>query len=80
MQTGNLLRAWDFSLPDEDGTRPLWNGYARRAINAYVPRFVGNEADDPWLREKYQGCEPDDDLRPRDPTSPRPSIIWPARI
>ncbi|WP_304302509.1 type III-A CRISPR-associated protein Cas10/Csm1 [Chromatium okenii] len=66
---GNLLRAWDFSLPDEDGTRPLWNGYARRAINAYVPRFVGHEAEDVWLREKYQRCEPDEtfDPAPREP-------------
>ncbi|WP_295455538.1 type III-A CRISPR-associated protein Cas10/Csm1 [uncultured Thiodictyon sp.] len=59
VQAGNPLRAWDFSLPDADGTRPLWNGYARRAINAYAPRFAGNEAADPWLRDKYQGCDPD---------------------
>ncbi|QWF71559.1 type III-A CRISPR-associated protein Cas10/Csm1 [Methylomonas paludis] len=35
-KSGNLLRAWDFSLP-ESGEQPLWNGYARRNINAYVP-------------------------------------------
>lgn len=34
----NLLRAWDFSIP-ESANEALWNGYARRAINAYVPRF-----------------------------------------
>lgn len=62
VRTGNLLRAWDFSLPDEDGKRTLWNGYARRAINAYVPRFLGDEAGDPWLSEKYRGSEADDDL------------------
>lgn len=69
VRTGNLLRAWDFSLPADDGTRPLWNGYARRAINAYVPRFVGDEADDAWQREKYQTCEPDAvfDPRPHEP-------------
>jgi CRISPR-associated protein Csm1 len=70
VQAGNLLRAWDFSLPDIDGTRPLWNGYARRAINAYVPRFVGDEAADPWLRDKYQGCDPDGVFNPA-PNEPK---------
>lgn len=37
-RSGNLARAWDFSLP-ESADAPLWNGYARRAINAYVPKF-----------------------------------------
>ena len=36
-KTGNLLRAWDFSLPDKNADKALWNGYARRNINAYVP-------------------------------------------
>jgi CRISPR-associated protein Csm1 len=35
-QAGKILRLWDFSLPKEVD-KPLWNGYARRAINAYVP-------------------------------------------
>jgi len=35
-QNGNLLRAWDFSLP-KSSDQALWNGYARRNINAYVP-------------------------------------------
>ncbi|CAK0771614.1 CRISPR-associated protein Csm1 [Gammaproteobacteria bacterium] len=38
VKNGDLLRAWDFSLPSKDGEAPLWNGYARRAINGYVPR------------------------------------------
>ena len=37
-QNGNLLRAWDFSLP-RSADQALWNGYARRNINAFVPRF-----------------------------------------
>jgi len=37
-RSGNLLRAWDFSLPENE-REPLWSGYARRHINAYVPRF-----------------------------------------
>lgn len=34
-----LLRAFDFSLP-QSATDPLWNGYARRYINAYVPKMT----------------------------------------
>ncbi|MBF0145415.1 MAG: type III-A CRISPR-associated protein Cas10/Csm1 [Magnetococcales bacterium] len=37
VREGTLLAAWDFSLP-VDGRTPLWNGYARRAINGFVPR------------------------------------------
>ena len=37
-RNGNLLRAWDFSLP-KSADQALWNGYARRMINAYVPLF-----------------------------------------
>lgn len=54
-KTGNLLRAWDFSLP-ESGDAALWNGYARRNINAYVP--IATEADkleEQW--EKYIGID-----------------------
>ncbi len=41
-QDGALCRCWDFSLP-EDADSILWNGYARRNINGYVPYF--NESD-----------------------------------
>lgn len=34
----NALRRWDISLPDEDKDKALFNGLARRYINAYVPR------------------------------------------
>lgn len=54
-KNGNLLRVWDFALP-ESGDKALWNGYARRNINAYIPRF-----DDQALSElelgKYQGVD-----------------------
>lgn len=50
-QTGHLQRCWDFSLPD-NLTETLWHGYARRFINAYVPRF--SEADQ-WASDKYEG-------------------------
>ncbi len=51
--SGNLVRAWDFSLP-ESGTQALWNGYARRHINAYVARFgnINNQDVD-----RYAGIE-----------------------
>ena len=31
-----IYRFWDFSLPKDTNT-PIWNGYARRYINAYMP-------------------------------------------
>ncbi|MCL7421623.1 MAG: type III-A CRISPR-associated protein Cas10/Csm1 [Methylobacter sp.] len=54
-RNGNLLRAWDFSLP-RSADQALWNGYARRSINAYVP--IANEKDlleETW--SKYTGIE-----------------------
>ncbi len=54
-KNGNLLRAWDFSLP-KSADQALWNGYARRTINAYVP--IANQADkleEQW--DKYIGIE-----------------------
>jgi CRISPR-associated protein Csm1 len=59
--SGNLLRAWDFSLPEGADT-PLWNGYARRYINAHVPRFGEVNA---WEAEKYQGIESPEEFEPR---------------
>jgi len=39
IDAGELRRAWDFS-PARSGDEALWHGCARRAINAYVPRFT----------------------------------------
>lgn len=39
---GELLRAFDFSMPQSDEA-PLWNGYARRHINGYVPKDTTGE-------------------------------------
>lgn len=66
VQTGNLVRAWDFSLPAA-ADAPLWNGYARRQINAYVPRFGEVNA---WEAERYRGIEPAEDFEP-DPREPK---------
>ncbi len=62
-QSGGLLRCWDFSLPD-NLTDPLWHGYARRYINAYVPRF---DEHDQLMSDKYQGVDENDDCRPGNP-------------
>ncbi len=59
-RTGNLVRAWDFALP-ESSDAPLWNGYARRHINAHVPRFGEMNA---WDAERYQGIEKAEDFEP----------------
>jgi CRISPR-associated protein Csm1 len=60
-QTGNLLRAWDFSLPTPTGAdKALWNGYARRNINAYIPVF-NDKAQAEQKLGKY-GNEPTLDL------------------
>ena len=48
---GNLLRTFDFSLPESNNT-VLWNGYARRHINGYVPIF---RQDDLTNKGKYTG-------------------------
>lgn len=36
-RNGVIRRFWDISLPTEKESQALWNGYARRYINAYVP-------------------------------------------
>ncbi|GAB4415570.1 MAG: type III-A CRISPR-associated protein Cas10/Csm1 [Sideroxydans sp.] len=33
----SLLRCWDFCLPADDRTMPLFQGYARRDINTFIP-------------------------------------------
>ena len=56
-QSDRLLRCWDFNLPKID--QPIWHGYARRYINAYVPHF--NESDK-CLEGKYGSLEDADDV------------------
>jgi CRISPR-associated protein Csm1 len=48
--SGNLVRAWDFDLP-QSPDEPLWAGYGRRAVNAYVPKW--HEPPNQWERKKY---------------------------
>lgn len=47
VKNGNIRRLFDFSLPDPNPARPLWNGYARRNIRGYVPVFEDLEWKDP---------------------------------
>ena len=50
--SGNLLRVWDFSLP-EDHEAPLFHGYARREVNAWAPRFSDEDVED---ERRYEGA------------------------
>ncbi len=50
---GKLLRAVDFALPEE-ADKPLWNGYARRAINAWIPYFTEADFD---TFDKYEDTD-----------------------
>ena len=54
--SGNLLRTWDFSLP-EDAGKPLFHGCARRDINAWVPRFTQADLAD---SSRYEGVSDED--------------------
>ena len=56
-RSGELRRAWDFSLP-LDAAAPLWAGYARRAVNGHVPRFDEKAAQEDW---RYRNVEDDGD-------------------
>ncbi len=54
-KAGTLLRLWDFSLP-ENAEQTLWNGYARRAINAYIPLVKEQDLiEEQW--DKYVGID-----------------------
>lgn len=53
VKLNQIQRFWDFSLA-ENTTQPIWNGYARRYINAYVPYF---KETDKFVSEKYKGVE-----------------------
>lgn len=63
-EQGELRRCWDFSLPVLDDTS-VWHGYARRYINAYVPRF---SAEDLLARDKYRAMEDENNPAPEQNT------------
>lgn len=62
-QNGDLRRAWDYSLPVADKNAALWNGYARRHINAYVPRF--DEINE-WDAGRYERLEDNAEVNPQE--------------
>jgi CRISPR-associated protein Csm1 len=57
--SGELRRCWDFSLP-EAADAPLFQGYARRDINAYVPVFDTTRLE--WEGGKYGKLQEELDL------------------
>ena len=56
-RTGNLLRVWDLSLPQGNGTEALFHGYARRDVSAWIPRFDDMDLSDP---SRYAGAATDE--------------------
>lgn len=48
-----IKRLWDFELP-QNTQQAVWNGYARRYINAYIPYFGCDQSVD---KEKYKNVE-----------------------
>ena len=60
-RSGNLRRCWDFSMSD-GADRPLWNGFARRYINGFIPCF---ETENAWESGKYDRIKADQEFDPR---------------
>ncbi len=56
-RTGGLVRCWDFSYATTMDAS-LWNGYARRYINGYVPTFTEKDIS---TRDKYAGLSEEDE-------------------
>ena len=50
---GALRRAWDYSLP-ASRQQVLFNGYARRNVNAWIPMMGDPNA---WEADRYRGLE-----------------------
>ena len=62
-ERGQLRRCWDFSAPgadDPQGTRPLWQGFARRFISGHVPLMCNDDLGP--LRDRYTGLIGDTEL------------------
>ena len=43
---GELLRAWDISVPSADPRATLFQGYARRDVSGWIPRFTDDDISD----------------------------------
>lgn len=52
----SVIRCWDFSLPKLQQAIP-WHGYARRAINAFVPRFTSQDDQKLKIEQYYLNVE-----------------------
>lgn len=62
--TKDAVRIWDISLPN-DAARPMFNGYAKRFINAYIPRFTEDDIN------KNDGLYKDKELEPAEINKPK---------
>jgi CRISPR-associated protein Csm1 len=60
--SGVLRRCWDFSLP-RNMKDTLWNGYARRNINGYVPCFPPAKINADAAKACY-GADAADEIKP----------------
>jgi CRISPR-associated protein Csm1 len=61
VKSGNIRRLFDFSPPDPDPEKALWNGYARRNIRGYVPVFEAREWEDPRYDRIRNSLRDDED-------------------
>jgi len=57
VKKGNIRRFFDFSYPDLEKNKVLWNGYARRNISGYVPRFTEQDS---YQADRYSHCANDE--------------------
>ena len=74
--TGNLLRVWDFSRP-EDGDAVLFSGYARRDVGGWVPRFTEEDLKD---ESRYEGrASPESEPRATGSLKPFDDLACEAR-
>ena len=75
-ESGNLLRVWDFSRP-EDSDATLFNGYARRDVGGWVPRFTEDDLQD---ESRYEGrASPESEPRATGSLKPFDDLACEAR-
>lgn len=58
-EQSKMIRCWDFALP-KNLTETVWAGYARRYVNAYVPRV---HSDDRLTSDKYTESVLEEDFK-----------------
>jgi CRISPR-associated protein Csm1 len=71
VEQGSLRRLWDYELPAA-AAQTLWNGYARRQLNAWVPRF--GDANQ-YEAEKYRGVDDAEVIEPGKQANPVAQVL-----